>query len=311
MSNNAETAAFKKKGLQVVHPAHGVGIVKGWGTQEAAGQKLETLYVLFERDKLKMNIPVAKAPRQLRQLEDADSMAMIIKVLKGTKKNQGGMWTKREKLFADKLNSGNLQEVVEAVRDLHYDNRDQIPYSLLQLLEQGVWKIATEMAAATKRSEEDVLVELGEGSGMDLLSYYTTSAPFIPPQRTKTPRTPTQKTKESVVTEENLKQTEELDNRESVTFKGNGAELVVHLKSGVVELNNVSFRLKQRLENLLLTLARTSGVVSNAELQRTINVSSNNALKVYISELRKELGDAGSLIVTCRGVGYQLRSNQA
>lgn len=48
-------------GDHVVYPTHGVGMVKGIEQQEIAGMALELIVIEFDKDRMILRVPVAKA----------------------------------------------------------------------------------------------------------------------------------------------------------------------------------------------------------------------------------------------------------
>jgi RNA polymerase-interacting CarD/CdnL/TRCF family regulator len=50
-----------KTGESIVYPAHGVGQIVAIEEQEVAGHKLELFVIDFEKDKMRLKVPVAKA----------------------------------------------------------------------------------------------------------------------------------------------------------------------------------------------------------------------------------------------------------
>ena len=59
-----------KTGESIVYPAHGVGQIVAIEEQEVAGMKLELFVIDFEKDKMRLKVPVA-AP-EVRQLTPPD-----------------------------------------------------------------------------------------------------------------------------------------------------------------------------------------------------------------------------------------------
>jgi CarD family transcriptional regulator len=50
-----------KTGEFIVYPAHGVGQIATIEEQEVAGHKLELFVIDFQKDKMRLKVPVAKA----------------------------------------------------------------------------------------------------------------------------------------------------------------------------------------------------------------------------------------------------------
>ncbi|MEM7670311.1 MAG: CarD family transcriptional regulator, partial [Pseudomonadota bacterium] len=59
-SANVKSVEFRANDY-VVYPAHGVGRIVSIETQEIAGMKLELFVISFEKDKMTLRVPIAKA----------------------------------------------------------------------------------------------------------------------------------------------------------------------------------------------------------------------------------------------------------
>src|SRR6185437_15169051 len=68
----------------VVYPTHGVGKIMRVEEQEVAGHKLELFVITFEKDKMTLRVPVAKAKSVgMRKLSSPDVVATALNTLKG------------------------------------------------------------------------------------------------------------------------------------------------------------------------------------------------------------------------------------
>src|SRR4051794_21032855 len=77
--NNALTFQIDEK---VVYPAHGVGVITAVDEQEVAGFKLELLVISFDKDRLTLRIPIAKAKGSgLRKLSEPAVVKQAIEIL--------------------------------------------------------------------------------------------------------------------------------------------------------------------------------------------------------------------------------------
>ncbi|HBR68563.1 MAG TPA: CarD family transcriptional regulator, partial [Rhodospirillaceae bacterium] len=72
------------KGDYVVYPAHGVGQIEGIETQVIGGAKISLYTVTFEKERMRLKIPVMKAQSAgLRRLSTTDRLKDAITTLKG------------------------------------------------------------------------------------------------------------------------------------------------------------------------------------------------------------------------------------
>jgi CarD family transcriptional regulator len=139
-------------GQCLVYPTHGVGRVTAIETTEVAGTKV-TLYVLyFEKEKMTLRVPVSRALAVgLRKLSSNDQLNKAVAVLKSKPKTARGMWSRRATEYNSKINSGNIEEIAEVVRDLHKNVEDpDRSYSERIIYEQAFDRFAGEFAAINK-----------------------------------------------------------------------------------------------------------------------------------------------------------------
>jgi len=151
-------------GQHVVYPAHGVGRVTGIETQQVAGMKLEVFVVAFEQDKLILRVPVAKAASSgMRALASTRVVGDALKTLGGRARIKRTMWSRRAQEYEAKINSGNLIQIAEVVRDLHRagDQPDQ-SYSERQLYESALDRMARELAAVENIKHADAVEKLAK-----------------------------------------------------------------------------------------------------------------------------------------------------
>lgn len=151
----------------VVYPAHGVGRIVSIEEQEVAGLRLEMFVISFEKDKMTLRVPTARASEiGMRGLSTPDLIDRALETLKGKARVKRAMWSRRAQEYDQKINSGDLMSIAEVVRDLHRndDQREQ-SYSERQLYEAALDRLTREVAAvagldegtAQKRVEEVLL----------------------------------------------------------------------------------------------------------------------------------------------------------
>ena len=148
MSKSKKTGAFRPNEY-VVYPAHGVGKIVSVETQEIAGMEMELFVIEFEKDKMTLRVPTAKAESVgMRALSGPDVVAKALDTLKGRARVKRAMWSRRAQEYEQKINSGDLISIAEVVRDLHRadDQREQ-SYSERQLYEAALERLTREVAA--------------------------------------------------------------------------------------------------------------------------------------------------------------------
>ena len=148
MTKNKKNAEFRPNEF-VVYPAHGVGKIVSIDTQEVADMKIEMFVINFEKDKMTLRVPTAKATAVgMRSLSSPDIVGKALETLKGRARVKRAMWSRRAQEYEQKINSGDLISIAEVVRDLHRndDQREQ-SYSERQLYEAALERLTREVAA--------------------------------------------------------------------------------------------------------------------------------------------------------------------
>ncbi len=161
MTIQKKTAAKQgfKTGESVVYPAHGVGRITAIEEQEIAGFKLELFVVGFEKDKMVLRVPTAKAASVgLRKLAEPAEMQKALDVLTGRARIKRTMWSRRAQEYEAKINSGDLIAVSEVVRDLHRaESQPEQSYSERQLYEAALDRVVRELSHVNKITDTEAL----------------------------------------------------------------------------------------------------------------------------------------------------------
>ena len=151
-------------GDYVVYPTHGVGRVQGVEKQVISGQTLQLIVIKFEKDRMTLRVPVAKARNSgLRKLSSRKMMDTALATLKGRSRVKRTMWSRRAQEYEAKINSGDPVSIAEVVRDLHRnsDQPDQ-SYSERQMYQAALDRLARELAAVEKIDEATAANKLEE-----------------------------------------------------------------------------------------------------------------------------------------------------
>lgn len=153
-------------GQNVVYPTHGVGEITAIETQEIANITLEMFVIRFQRDKMTLRVPTHRAKAAgLRHISEVAVIDKAIKTLKGRAKISRGMWSRRAQEYEAKINSGNIIQIAEVVRDLHKNvDQSERSYSERMIYESALGRLAGEVAAASaiepQQATSDLLVLL-------------------------------------------------------------------------------------------------------------------------------------------------------
>ena len=154
-NSNTKKHDFKAND-HVVYPTHGVGRIARVEEQEVAGMKLELFVITFEKDKMTLRVPTAKAKAVgMRKLSSPDVVATALNTLKGRARIKRTMWSRRAQEYEAKINSGDLVSIAEVVRDLHRaSGQPEQSYSERQLYEAALARMAREVAAVERIDEQ-------------------------------------------------------------------------------------------------------------------------------------------------------------
>ncbi len=153
-----------KTNEQIVYPAHGVGKIIGIEEQEIAGMALELFVIHFEKEKLTLRVPTGKLESVgMRKLSDDAIITKSMSVLKGRARVKRTMWSRRAQEYVAKINSGDLVQIAEVVRDLYRSEaQPEQSYSERQLYEDALDRMAREVAAVDKLDERGAIQRIVE-----------------------------------------------------------------------------------------------------------------------------------------------------
>lgn len=143
------------QGDYVVYPAHGVGQIEGIETTTIGGMKISLYAITFEKDRMRLKIPVFKAKSSgLRKLSSANRLKDAMKTLQGRARIRRTMWSRRAQEYELKINSGDPVAIAEVLRDLKRSNDDtEQSYSERQIYQSALQRLAREVAAVQQISE--------------------------------------------------------------------------------------------------------------------------------------------------------------
>ena len=155
----------------VVYPTHGVGLVIDIEKREVVGQKLEMYVIEFIKDNLILRVPVEKAKAlNLRKVSKPSKIQSVLKILSEKAKIKRTMWSRRAQEYDLKINSGDIQQIAEVVRDLNRSNNQiEQSYSERQLFELSYDRFLREVIAGLKISEESAVKKIDKILGRDKL----------------------------------------------------------------------------------------------------------------------------------------------
>ncbi len=151
-----------EKGQMVVYPSHGVGQIEGVETQTIAGMEIKLYAINFEKERMRLKIPMMKAKESgLRKLCTTSRMKDALKTLEGRARIRRTMWSRRAQEYETKINSGDPVLIAEVLRDLKRNSEDtEQSYSERQIYQAALERLAREVAAVDKMTESDATMRL-------------------------------------------------------------------------------------------------------------------------------------------------------
>src|SRR5919109_2810138 len=151
---NSEKPPFDTGDL-VVYPTHGVGKIVGIETQEIAGDTLSVFVVHFDKDRMTLRVPLAKARVSgLRRLSSHKEMDAALAKLRGRSRAKRTMWSRRAQEYQAKIASGNPGSIAEVVRDLFRNvGQPEQSYSERQIYQAALDRLLREFSAVEKIDE--------------------------------------------------------------------------------------------------------------------------------------------------------------
>ena len=153
----------------VVYPTHGVGCVIDIEKREVVGQNLEMYVIEFIRDKLVLRVPVEKAKAlNLRKVSKPSKIQTVMKILAQKARIKRTMWSRRAQEYDQKINSGDIEQIAEVVRDLNRaNNQIEQSYSERQLFELAYDRFLREVMAGLNIPEENAIKKVDKVLGRD------------------------------------------------------------------------------------------------------------------------------------------------
>ena len=151
---NSEKPPFDTGDL-VVYPTHGVGKIVAIETQEISGHTLNVFVVHFDKDRMTLRVPLAKAKVSgLRQLSSHKEMDAALAKLRGRSRAKRTMWSRRAQEYQAKIASGDPASIAEVVRDLYRNaGQPEQSYSERQIYQAALDRLVREFAAVERIDE--------------------------------------------------------------------------------------------------------------------------------------------------------------
>jgi CarD family transcriptional regulator len=164
----AKRAPAKKKpspfsvGDKVVYPHHGAATIIKKERIEFDGEKIDYFVLEVATDQLTVRVPVDGAiDRGVRPVISKNKAKQVFATFKQEPQEAGANWSRWYKLLTEKINSGDIFQVAEVVRDLTYAQQVKgISPALKRMLAKARVIIISELQFSLNLSEEDSIKKL-------------------------------------------------------------------------------------------------------------------------------------------------------
>ena len=167
----AKKAPAKKKapvkypfdvGDKVVYPHHGAATIVKKERIEFDGEVQDYFVLQIATDQLTLRVPAASAlDRGVRPVISKNKARQVFAVFKEEPQEAGANWSRWYKLLTEKINSGDIFQVAEVVRDLTYAQQIKgISPALKRMLAKARLIIVSELQFSLALSEEDTITKL-------------------------------------------------------------------------------------------------------------------------------------------------------
>lgn len=146
---------------RVVYPGHGVAKVNRIVEKKVGGCIKKFFELIFLNKEMTVLIPTDNIPAEgIRRISSNENINSIFKLLsepaqKGSVDASLNNWSKKNKEYRRKLQSGNLVEIGEIYRDLKYISATKVlSYGEKDLLQKSESLLAQEISIVRKMDEE-------------------------------------------------------------------------------------------------------------------------------------------------------------
>ena len=150
----------------VIYPKHGIGQITAVEKDIIAGIDINFYKIEITKDKLVLTIPTNQQDH-LRSLSSTGQVAKAISILKGKAKVKRTMWSRRAQEYEQKINSGEIYQIAEVVRDLNKNTDMPVDqsYSERQLFEKAFERLLGEVTVVLEATEEEAKEKLNKALG--------------------------------------------------------------------------------------------------------------------------------------------------
>ncbi|OFW64820.1 MAG: hypothetical protein A2135_06915 [Actinobacteria bacterium RBG_16_67_15] len=151
-----------KKGDKVVYPHHGAATIIATEKREFDGKRQDFFVLQVAIDQLILRVPASRSvDLGVRPVISKTAAKRVLAVFRTDPEEAGANWSRWYKLLTEKINSGDIFQVAEVVRDLTFAQQTKgISPALKRMLSKARMILASELRFALNLSEEDAMKRL-------------------------------------------------------------------------------------------------------------------------------------------------------
>ena len=145
-----------------MYPHHGAATIIKKERIEFGGEKQDYFVLEIATDQLIVRVPVASAvERGVRPVISKNQARKVFATFKEPPQEAGSNWSRWYKLLTEKINSGDIYQVAEVVRDLTYAQQIKgISPALKRMLAKARLIIISELRFSLHLDEEEAIKKL-------------------------------------------------------------------------------------------------------------------------------------------------------
>ena len=139
----------------IVYPKHGVGKITAVEKANIGEIDIQFYKIFIEKEKLTLTVPINQQSK-LRPISSINQINKCISILKTKPKIKRTMWSRRAQEYDQKINSGDIKQLSEVVRDLfRKDDQTEQSYSERQMFQVAFERYTREFAISSKMKFEE------------------------------------------------------------------------------------------------------------------------------------------------------------
>jgi CarD family transcriptional regulator len=149
-------------GDKVVYPHHGAATIIKKQKLDVGGEKRDYFILEIATDQLTVSVPADSAVELgVRPVISRNKARQVFSTLRSEPQEAGSNWSRWYKVLTEKINSGDIFQVAEVIRDLDYAQKIKgISPALKRMLAKARLIIISELQFSLNISEEEAIKKL-------------------------------------------------------------------------------------------------------------------------------------------------------